>query len=426
MTHPPTCSSLSNTHNMRIGISTSVIQRGQTGIAQYVFALLRALFRTGREHRYILFILEEDLPMFEFARAHADLVVVPERYRAPVKNIFWHQRHLPKLAKQHRLDILHIPSYRRLLWSKPCALVGTIHDLAPYHVRNKYDWKRMLYARVVARRLAHRQDEVIATSQNTAHDIRRFFRLPLERITVIHNGVDRDRFSPGSHERAKAEAARRYRFEKPFFLYVARLEHPGKNHLRLISAFERFKSNTGSDWQLVFGGSDWHGAERIQAAMRRSPCSSDIRSLGFVPDDQLPDLYRAADAFVYPSLYEGFGMPPLEAMACGCPAICSARCSLGEVVADAAAIVDPENAVSISEALTLVAQDENFRERLRAAGFARAREFDWNVTAANTLKVYERAATGLNSRAAREGANELHNDTVQHAPSAPERVSARA
>src|SRR6185503_13324463 len=156
------------------------------------------------------------------------------------------------------------------------------------------------------------------------------------------------------------------------------LEHPGKNHVRLISAFNQFKSATGSDWQLVFGGSDWHGAEAIHAAARQSPFASDIRMLGFVADEQLPDLYRAAEVFVYPSLYEGFGMPPIEAMACGCPVICSTRGSLGEIVGNAAAIVDPENVDSMAKQLSLLAKDGNLRERFRQAGLARARNFDWN------------------------------------------------
>src|SRR6185295_7699206 len=123
---------------MRIGISTSVIQRGKTGVAQYVLALVRAFRPYTSEHQWTLFVLEEDLPLFEFARDCMEIVTVSEPHRPPVKNIIWHQTCLPKLARQYRLDVLHVPSYRRLLWSKPCALVGTIHDLAPFHISGKY------------------------------------------------------------------------------------------------------------------------------------------------------------------------------------------------------------------------------------------------------------------------------------------------
>jgi glycosyltransferase involved in cell wall biosynthesis len=377
---------------MRIGISTSVIQRGQTGIGQYLFALLRAMAACDTRHRFVLFVLEDDLPLFQFVHDSMELVPVPERFRPPVKNILWHQAHLPRLVRRHQLDVLHVPSYRRLLGTKPCALVGTIHDLAPFRIAGKYDWKRMFYGRVIARRLARLQDAIIAISENTARDITRFFGLPRERLTVIHNGLEHSRFFPADRAEAKAQITARHGLRKPFFLYVARLEHPAKNHVRLIAAFNQFKTVTQSDWQLVFGGSDWHGAEAIHATIARSPVSQDILTLGFVPDLVLPDLYRAADAFVYPSLYEGFGMPPVEAMACGCPVVCSTRGSLGEIVGDAAAMVDPEDVHSIVKQLHRVASDNELRSRLRAAGLAQARQFDWDRAGAATVQVYERVA----------------------------------
>ena len=375
---------------MRIGLSTSVIQRGQTGIAQYVFALLRAFLSQAGQNEFVLFVLEEDLSLFDFAKGAMRLVPVPERFRPPVKNILWHQTQLPKLARAHQLDVLHVPSYRRLLWPKPCPLVATIHDLAPFQLAGKYDWKRMLYGRLVARRLAQRQDAVIAISQNTARDLARFFSLPAERIAVVHNGLEHGRFFPGSREQAKNEVAQRLGLRGPFFLYIARLEHPAKNHVRLVAAFNEFKQAAKSDWQLVLAGSDWHGAEAIHAVVKQSPFAAEIRALGFVPDADLPDLYRAADAFVYPSLYEGFGLPPVEAMACGCPVISSTRGSLGEVVGDAALIVEPENVGDLAGKLRALAEDAALRERLRAAGFAQAKKFNWRNTAAETLKVYER------------------------------------
>lgn len=378
---------------MRIGLSTSVIQGGKSGVAQYVFGLLRALFALHPESQpeYVLYVLERDLAMFDFARGKAELVSVPERFRAPVKNILWHQSILPRLARRNRLDVLHVPSYRRMLWRSPCPLVATIHDVAPFQLAGKYEWKRMLYGRLLVPWLARRQKTIIAVSRHTARDVAAFLRVPEGRIASISNGIDHGRFFPGDRDEACQALARSRGLERPFFLYVARLEHPGKNHVRLISAFEMFKAATHSNWQLVFGGSDWHGAEAIHAALARSPCAPDIRCLGFVPDDELPNLYRAAEVFVYPSLFEGFGLPPLEAMACGCPVISSTRGALAEVVADAAAVIEPEDIHSIARQLYVLATDNGVKNRLRAAGLARANEFDWARTAAETLKVYEAA-----------------------------------
>jgi len=327
---------------------------------------------------------------------------VNENHRPPVKNILWHQTQLPGLALEHRLEVLHVPSYRRLLWRKPCRMVATIHDLAPFHIAGKYDWKRMFYGRVVARRLAHRQDALIAISNNTARDIVSFFGVATERIHIVHNGIDHERFSPGSPAEARGRVQQQYGLQGAFFLYVARLEHPAKNHVRLITAFEEFKAATHSDWQLVFGGSDWHGAEAIHAAIAHSPYAGDIRCLGFVPDEGLPDLYRAANGFVYPSLYEGFGFPPLEAMACGCPVITSTRGSLGEVVGEAAATVNPEDIHSIAKQLYIIATDEARRDQLRSAGLSQAREFDWQRAASLTLDVYGRTEQMAEPRQSRK------------------------
>lgn len=376
---------------MRIGISTLMIQRGKTGVAQYVFALLRQLQEQCQEYQFTLFVLEEDLPLFSFTNTTMERVVVSEKYRPPVKNIVWHQRHLPGLVQKHRVDVLHVPSYRRLVARGTCVRVATIHDLAPFRVARKYDWKRMLYGRVVVRWLARRQDRIIAVSNNTAKDIATFFHLPENRIHVIHNGIDHDRFSPGSPSRAKVQIARRFGVKGPFFLYVARLEHPGKNHVRLIEAFNRFRAGGGVEWQLVFGGSDWNGAEAIHAAIASSPYRKDVHPIGFVPDSELPDLYRAADILAYPSLYEGFGLPPLEAMACGCPVISSTRGSLGEVIGDAAVAVDPEDIGDLANQLSRLASDPSAQARLRIAGIAQAAKFDWRLTAAETVKVYEQA-----------------------------------
>lgn len=376
---------------MRIAISTSVIQRGKSGVGQYVLALVRALLQRKGDCQFVLFVLEQDLPLFDFAVGRAEIVTVPERYRPAVKNIFWHQMLLPSLVRQLHIDVLHVPSYRRLLPRSSCALVATIHDLAPFHVRAKYDAARMFYGRVVVKHLARRQDEVIAISTNTAGDVERFFGIPANRQNVIHNGINHLRFCPGNREQAQAEAASRWNLDAPFFLFVSRLEHPAKNHVRLIEAFNRFKSEMKSNWLLALGGSDWHGAEVIRAAAAQSPFAKDIRFLGFVDDAALPNLYRAADTMVYPSLFEGFGLPPVEAMACGCPVLCSTRGALAEVVADAADKIEPEDVASIAAGLQRMASSETRRERFRTLGLENARRFDWGLNAEQVLTVYRTA-----------------------------------
>ena len=356
-----------------------------------MFALVRALLPHAGDHRFTLFVLEEDRPFFEFVAGAMTLAPVAEKYRPAMKNIWWHQTLLPGLLRERQIDVLHVPSYRRMLWPKPCALVATIHDLAQFHLSGKYDRARMFYGRIIVPQLARRQDAIIADSQSTARDIEQFFGIPVARQHVILNGLDHNRFQPGDRAAAKQQATECWQLAHPFFVYVSRLEHPAKNHVRLIEAFNQFKRATNSDWQLVLVGGDWRGADAIHAAAAESPFAGDIRFLGFIDDAAVPALYRAADAMVYPSLFEGFGFPPLEAMACGCPVISSERGSLAEVVADAADVVDPLNVSALAAALRRVATDAGHRDRLRAAGFRNVQRFNWQRHAETVLGVYEAA-----------------------------------
>ncbi len=406
---------------MKIGLSTSVIQGGRSGVGQYVLALVRALIAAPARPDLTLFVLEGDLPLFAFARDAVRVVTVPETYRPAARNIAWHHIELPQLIRQLNLDVLHVPSYRRMLWSRPCALVSTIHDLAPFHLPEKYDWKRMLYGRVVVRRLARRQDHIIAVSQATAGDLGTFFKLPKGRVTVIHNGLDHARFTPENRAQARHALAQRTGVAGPFFLYVSRLEHPAKNHARLIEAFNWFKLASRSDWQLVLAGADWHGAEAIHALVRRSPFSTDIITPGFVSDADLPQWYRAADVFVYPSLFEGFGLPLLEAMACGCPVLAATEGALGEVAGNAVEPVDPFSVTDLARQLANLAADQRLRERLRSVGLEQARRFDWNRTAAATLEVYAKAAIATAAaRRDREVPAPVH-DRMEPGPPGPAR-----
>ena len=377
---------------MRIAITTSVIQRGKSGVGQYVLSLVRALQKHAREHEIRLFVLDEDRPLFAFAEGKMEITPVEEKWRPAVKNIAWHQTRLPELLRSWHADVLHVPSYRRMLGSHPCALVSTIHDLAPFHVRGKYDLARMFYGRVVVKWLARRQDAVIAISTNTARDIERFFGIPIKEQNIVLNGLDHKRFSPSDTSTAHASVSERWNLRAPYFLYVSRIEHPAKNHVRLIEAFTKFKTQTRSPWILALGGSDWHGAEAVHAAAAASPCSKDIRFLGFVPDEALPDLYRAAGCMVYPSLFEGFGLPPVEAMSCGCPVVSSAKGALDEVLGTAALRIDPEDVEDISAALVKLSADSGLRTQLIADGLVNAQRFDWDSNAGAVLNVYRAAS----------------------------------
>lgn len=364
---------------MRIGLTTSVMQRGRSGVGQYVLSLARALAARRDGHEYTLFVLEEDLPLFDFAVGQLRIAPVEEKYRPALADIRWHQTQLPGLARRLGLEVLHVPSYRRLLARGPFARVATIHDLAPFRLAGKYDPARMLYGRLIVPWLARRQHAVIAVSESTATDIRRFLQVDATRLSVVYNGIDHTRFC--------ADPAQT---RGDHFLYVSRLEHPAKNHIRLVEAFERYRA-TGGRWDLHLAGSDWHGAAEIHARIERSPQAAHIRRLGFVSEAELPGAYRRAGALVYPSLFEGFGLPVVEAMACGCPVLCSTCGSLGEVSGEAARHLDPESIEDMTHALTAISDDGSLRRTLQSAGLERARAFAWDRAAEQCVQIYDAA-----------------------------------
>jgi glycosyltransferase involved in cell wall biosynthesis len=379
---------------IRVALSTSVIQRGKSGVASYVFGLLDGLAAIAAPVELTLLGFKEDRPLFEKWLDRYSWHAVEEQWRPAVRNILWHQTMLPQVLRRLRADVIHIPSYRRIVWNPPAAQVVTVHDCAAFSVPGKYDPARMFYGRHVVRRLAQQARAVITVSRATAEDVKRYFGIPDAR--VIWNGIDHSQFKPLPEAEIAGRLGVAFRQTRPYFLYLARLEHPGKNHVRLIEAFERFAAaHPDRAEDLLFGGADWHGAEVIHERIRVSPCRERIKSLGFVAKADLPALYCGATAMVYPSLFEGFGLPPIEAMACGCPVISSPRGSLREVVGKAGYLIDPESPEDIAAGLAAApAVNGEGREAWRRRGIAHAARFDWKNAAQAVVETYGAALGG--------------------------------
>jgi glycosyltransferase involved in cell wall biosynthesis len=377
---------------IRVALSASVIQKGRSGVATCVFGLLDGLREINADIELTLLGLADDKPLFERWLDWCRWVPVDEKFRPAVRNVLWHQTALRDVLRREKADVLHIPSYRRIVARPPCPQVVTIHDLAAFALSGKYDAARMIYGRHVVRWLARQADVVTTVSHATARDVERYFGLPSSEIHVIWNGIDHAFFRPCPPDQVRATLDR-HEQRRPYFIYLARLEHPGKNHIRLIEAFEHFCAQShGQPHDLLFGGADWHGAEAIHHRIAASSVRNRIRSLGFVEKSELPHLYAGAAAMIYPSLFEGFGLPPVEAMACGCPVICSDRGSLGEIVGDAALIIDPESPESMAAAMLDIVVNRRFADDLVQSGLVRASEFSWKKAARALCQLYNQAA----------------------------------
>jgi glycosyltransferase involved in cell wall biosynthesis len=273
----------------------------------------------------------------------------------------------------------------------PCRSIVTIHDcihlMFPQYLPNRLAY---IYARASLAAAAARASRILTVSETSKSDILRYCNVPADRIIVIPNAID-DRLATPPSPDDMQRTRERYQLDGPFALYVGNIK-PHKNLERLIEAFHLVRGEGFEQLKLLIIGDQISKFPRLRRAVDRYKLHKHVRFLGFVGDDTLAALYRLATVFVFPSLYEGFGLPPLEAMASGTPVVTSDVSSLPEVVGDAAVLVDPYSAKSIADGIQRVLVDPDLRETLRRRGLERARAFSWEASVRRTLDVYREVA----------------------------------
>jgi len=373
---------------MRVGIVTFGGDGGKSGISKYIIKLLEQFDSSGEDMDFEVMIYDDEKSIFLPSTERMSSVCCAERLRNPVLNVAWHQLGLPRLCLKRKYDVLFLPAAnRRMPFWVPCPTVGTVHDFSSTHVEEKYDPARMFFIKQVTPVLIRRLNSVITVSENSKKDIVDFCGIPQDRVVVTPNGVDLDIYFPGDKDEALEKIQQEYNVRRPFILYVSRIEHPGKNHVRLIRAFNCFKEKTKLPHQLVLAGSKWSRSDEVYEVAADSAYSEDISFIGFVKNPDLPYLYRAADLFAFPSLYEGFGMPILEAMASGTPVVCSNQSSIPEVAGDAALLFDPYDEEDICSKMERILSNDDLRNECIDRGIKRSLLFSWSNTANKTLEV---------------------------------------
>ena len=370
---------------MKIGISAFAADGGKSGISQYMINVLQRL--PGSDVDCVIFVPAAERSLFEPAPAGSAIVTVPDWMAHPVASILWHLFIFPVLLKRHHCDCAYLPAgNRRLgLWYGVPS-VSTIHDLSQLHVEGKYDPLRMFYIRRVLPAMMQKLTRVVSVSESTRRDLVEHAGIRPERIRVAYNGADLSAFTATSGDSARETIARELGIDGPFVLYTARLEHPGKNHVRLLEALSLLKQRGRLTHKLVLAGSRWNGAEVIEARIDELGLSDDVILAGFVENRLLPDLYAAADVFVFPSLFEGFGIPLIEAMAAGTPVCAASVSSIPEVVGDAALLFDPCNPADIAVQLDRLLHDAALCADLVARGRVQAQRFSWDDAASGVLQ----------------------------------------
>ena len=368
---------------MRIGIDARKLH--DFGIGTYIRNLLRQLARLDHETEYVIFSRPDDRealaglgPNFRTVAETAGKYSMAEQVKIPLA------------IRREGVTLFHAPHYV-LPPLVTCKSVVTIHDcihlMFPQYLPNRLS---LAYARTSISLAARRATRVLTVSESSKRDILRFVDVPPENIDVIYNSYD-ERFGVEPKEEAVARVRERYQLDEQFVLYAGNVK-PHKNLERLIDAFQLVRSRGLDHLKLVLIGDDISRYTALRRAVHRHQLHKYVRFLGYLPEETLAVMYRLAGVFVFPSLYEGFGLPPLEAMASGTPVVTSNVSSLPEVAGNAAELVDPYDTRSIADGIHRVLTDEGLRTDLRRRGLARAHQFSWESSVRRVREIYGQVA----------------------------------
>jgi glycosyltransferase involved in cell wall biosynthesis len=355
------------------------------GIGTYIRNLLRHLSRIDRENEYVLLCHDSDMGVASTLGENFRAVLEPAANYS-VKEQF----HIPLVLMREKPDVFHAPHYVLPVAVRSRSVV-TIHDcihlMFPQYLPNRAAYA---YARGAMWSAAKRSDRILTVSEASKRDILHFFNVPPEKIAVVYNGID-ERFwiQPSTEEIARVRE--RFQLDHGFVLYAGTIK-PHKNLVRLIEAFAALRKGEFEELKLLIIGDEISKLPALRRAVHIHKLHKHVRFLGFLPDETLAALYRLAAVFVFPSLYEGFGLPPLEAMASGTPVVTSNVSSLPEVAGDAAILVDPYDVSSIVDGVRRVLTDPLMADELRKKGLARARDFSWERSVARTHDIYRLVA----------------------------------
>lgn len=369
---------------MKFGIFLANAGRRAGGPETYELQLVRAIAEVDRDSEYIIYC-----PTREAERAltlHADNMRI--HVLRPSSRWISLPFSLPVSLARHGVDGFHSTFVAPPWSSKP--QVFTMHDVTPFVHPEYYPPAIGLRLRALIRAGIRGADLILCISEHALRTTQDLFDISDQRLAVVHHGVNPE-FKPVAEAGYLEQTLGDYGIHSGYFLHVGKLE-PRKNTVRLLEAFHLFRQTVRDDVKLVLAGRRTWRLDEIDAAIDRMDLRSSIIELGYVKYQDLPALYSGALAFVFPTLWEGFGFPVLEAMACGTPVVASSVTSIPEIAGDAALLVDPMQTGEIAEAMVRVFQEPGLRERLRGKGLERVRRFTWRKTAEKTIALYHRVA----------------------------------
>lgn len=370
----------------RIGLNAQLLSLSDSyrsaGVHRYIFQMLQTLPRLDRQHSYLAFTGEGRLQ--ENSVEGLAIRLAPFATTNPLARILWEQVMQPLALQREDLSLVH-GLVNVLPLALPCPGAVTVHDLSFLRYPQAFKPLKRLYLRFMTRRSVQQAGLVITVSESTRQDVIRLLGIAPAKVRVVLNGVEAS-YRP-LDAMSLEDFRRRVGLAEPFILYVGTLE-PRKNIPCLLQAFHQLKQRADVPHKLVLIGAKGWLYQPIFVTLEALGLQDQVLFPGFVSPADLVSWYNAAEIFVYPSLYEGFGLPVLEAMACGTPVVCSDRSSLPEVAGDAALQVDPTRPDALAEALWSLIQDPSLRHHMAGKGIARAQYLTWDRSARETVRVY--------------------------------------
>jgi glycosyltransferase involved in cell wall biosynthesis len=374
---------------MKVALDVKVMSLRAGGIGRYALNLIKGFAKLAGAHEFFLFTGPQTEFNFSLPK-HLHLITTWQHIPSSIlRSLFF----IPLGLNSVHADIFHGIDYGSApLLLQHTKLILTIHDLAVFRFPQMFTGKHQTIVKSFVTRAAKKAAKIIADSENTKADLCHFLNLDPENIEVIYLACDSN-FAPVAKNQVEL-VKRKYALADEYILTTGTIE-PRKNYRTLLQAFSLFrKRNQNSEIKLVIVGRNGWLHNEIYQTVAQEKLEKEVRFMGFVDENDLPAIYSGAKFFVYPSIYEGFGLPPLEAMACGTPSIVANTASLPEVVGDASFLIDPANIDELATALERLDANERTREELKQKGLVRAQLFSWEKTILKTLKVYQQVYEG--------------------------------
>lgn len=370
---------------MHIAINLLFVRPNQIGgVETFVVNLVKNLLEIDKKNKYFFIVTKNNKKLFDFKRSQC--LELHFNNSSRIKRIFFEQFFLPQELKKKKIDLLIMPGNTGLV-KCPYKSLLIVHDLISFVYPKYYSLLRRIYLQNLIRYSCKKADKIIAVSQSTKNDIIKYINIDKDKINVVYEGVDFEKFFKAEKDKNENFIQKQYGIKR--YVFSPTSLYPHKNNNLLVEVFTKLKKEKKIPQKLIITGIDpYNKSDWINNIINKKGMKDEIFYIGRVPDKYMPALYREAEAMIYLSAYEGFGLPIIEAMAAGCPVLSSNKSSLPEVVGEAGIIIDPSNVQEIVNKTYTLLTDKNLRERYINKGLIRAKNFSWEKVAQELIKSY--------------------------------------